>query len=550
MVEAQYLKIMNYIVRLWFTLQPLKFEQIFYRIYYKYFPLKVILETKDATCKPWLWNGPEVLLSSMLSSSRVHYLNLEADIGNSLIWNDSSFEKLWLYNLHYFDDLNAIDNIERTKCQLLLVKRWITENPPVIGNGWEPYPLSLRIVNLVKWYNRVGIKDDEIVKSIMSQTLALSKQLEYHILGNHLFANAKALIFAGCFLKGIDGERYLSLGLKLLDREIREQFLGDGGHFELSPMYHCIILWDLLDVINLAEIVNNSLLISRQSYWRSIAEKGLYWLSVMVHPDGEISFFNDATMGVAAKPSELFDYAIRLGIEYLHVTKNLMVLQDTGYSRIQYPLYTMLVDHAEVGASYLAGHGHADTLSFELSVGKQRVFVNSGTSVYGMSKERLRQRMTGAHNTLEVDGLSSSDVWSGFRVGHRAKIKLLQAYEGGGKVLVAAEHYGYSRGLKKIIHQRTITATNSSINILDRVVGNPKLVTSSLHLHPTVNVHFKSNFSVMLEIQGYEIEVRGDSEISVLDSTWHPEFGLSLKSKKLMFNTCLDNCVIILIKGK
>ena len=76
-----------------------------------------------------------------------------------------------------------------------------------------------------------------------------------------------------------------------------------------------------------------------------------------------------------------------------------------------------------IGPDYIPGHAHADTLSFELSLSGQRIFVNSGISEYGLSEERLRQRQTKAHNTVSVNDLSSSQVWSGFRVAKRASLK-------------------------------------------------------------------------------------------------------------------------------
>jgi hypothetical protein len=65
---------------------------------------------------------------------------------------------------------------------------------------------------------------------------ALAGQLEYHLLGNHLFADAKALIFLGAFFAGAEAEAWLTHGLLILARELPEQVLADGGHFERSPM--------------------------------------------------------------------------------------------------------------------------------------------------------------------------------------------------------------------------------------------------------------------------------------------------------------------------
>ena len=75
------------------------------------------------------------------------FLNETHDITSPTFWNAPTLEKLWLYNLHYFDDLNAVDANTRCLWHKSLIGRWILENPPGKGNGWEPYPASLRIVN-------------------------------------------------------------------------------------------------------------------------------------------------------------------------------------------------------------------------------------------------------------------------------------------------------------------------------------------------------------------------------------------------------------------
>src|SRR5690606_29017950 len=107
-------------------------------------------------------------------------------------WNEASLPKLWLYNLHYQDDLDADGAEERFELCRELVEAWIAGNPPGEGNGWEPYCLSLRIVNWVKWFSRLdtGQIESEWVCSLAAQASSLDQQVEYHILANHLFANA------------------------------------------------------------------------------------------------------------------------------------------------------------------------------------------------------------------------------------------------------------------------------------------------------------------------------------------------------------------------
>ena len=75
--------------------------------------------------------------------------------------------------------------------------------------------------------------------------------------------------------------------------------------------------------------------------------------------------------------------------------------------RMQSENVVLIADLSEVGASYIPGHAHADTLSFELSLFGKRLFVNSGTSSYSLGPERHRQRSTIAHNTVCVSGVNT-----------------------------------------------------------------------------------------------------------------------------------------------
>ncbi len=524
------------LLRLYHTIKPLRFEQIFYRLWYRFFPLSKLTPSPGFySVKNWVWSALEVVKPSIISQNEVEFLNQKASITNSSVWNEFSYEKLWLYNLHYFDDLNAVDSLSRKDIQYTLVIRWIAENLPVKGNGWEPYPLSIRLVNWVKWYNRAGIDDQAIVNSIAKQAEALSKQLEYHILGNHLFANAKALVFVGCFLDGPEGEKYLKLGLKLLDREIPEQFLNDGGHFELSPMYHSILLWDLLDLVNLAQLTGEALLNTRLGEWKSRVIKALNWLNSMVHADGEISFFNDSTIGIAASPNELIDYAVFLGISVDVNEERYTLLKDSGYSRINTPLYRLFFDHAEVGPSYLPGHAHADTLSFELSMGVSRFFVNSGTSLYGLTDERHRQRGTLAHNTVTINDTDSSEVWGGFRVARRAHVTNFATDASDKIIKLTAEHGGYTR-LKCVgSHRREVLASNDVISINDHVSGSYDSAVAVYHLHPDIQVNAISNSRLeLISVSGGIVIFNSSEPIKLEATTYHPAFGVSMPNKRIM----------------
>jgi len=519
--------------RIFYTLKYLRFEQFYYRVLYKFIKPKAVRSVVGSV-NSFTWHGPCLFKQSIFKNNNVCFLNEKGVVGKRADWNSDSHSKLWLYNLHYFDDLSSASYQERESIHYSFINRWIDENPPCFGNGWEPYPLSLRLVNWVKWFSKKESVEQRYLNSIAQQAAALSQQLEYHILGNHLFANAKALAFVGAYLRGDEADSFLNQGLKLLDREVDEQFLTDGAHFELSPMYHEILLWDLLELIDLAKTSQNIKLLARLKSWELVAKNALSWLKTMIHPDGEVSFFNDAAIGIAASPAEIFAYASKLGIKWQLPLNILTTNHGSGYSRVQNDNYTLLFDHANVGPDYLPGHAHADSLSFEMSVGSQRVFVNSGTSLYGVSKERLRQRETSAHNTVVVGGQSSSEVWSGFRVARRAYSRLIQAEENSGDVTLSASHDGYKRLKPKVTHTRTISALSDSCIITDDL-SIKTAAEFNLHVHPDLELKQVSQTCLELSLAcERKVILVSSHNYFIEDSTWHPEFGKTIPNKKIV----------------
>ncbi|MFM8892755.1 MAG: heparinase II/III family protein, partial [Planctomycetia bacterium] len=336
-------------------------------------------------------------------------------------WDPRDTDLLWRYNAHYFDDLNAEGATSRSAWHGPLIERWLCDVPPGSSPAWDPYPLSTRLVNWIKHALAGGTLSPRAVDSMAAQARWLSKRVEWHLQGNHLWINGKALIFAGLFFEGDEADRWMRLGTRIVDRELDIQILADGGHFERSPMYHSLVLEDMLDLVNVVRVFGHgdTPLCNRILGRLPSARR---WLAAMIHPDARISFFNDATFGVAPEPSELDRYAQSLpfGAPCLPAD-GITHLQSSGYVRLQRGPAVLIMDVGDVGPDFCPAHAHADTLAIELSLFGQRVIVNSGISCYGTGEERLRQRGTAAHSTVTVEGLDSSEVWSGFRVARRAR---------------------------------------------------------------------------------------------------------------------------------
>ena len=383
------------------TIKYLKVDQVLNRIRRKFIKPKVSLFDIPKSSYPNNDIKHVIKCSQrMCGESSFNFLNNLFTLKSSEDWNSKEQDKLWLYNLHYFDDLNAINSEQRLIWHRNLIQKWIEDNPLGYGNGWDPYPSSLRIVNWIKWFS-LDLSSYNNVKKIWIDSLAiqtrfLSQNLEYHLLGNHLFSNAKALVFSGLFFKGEEADYWYQLGFSIIKKELSEQVLSDGGNFELSPMYHAIFLEDLLDLVNIHHAYDKSL---QNNLEKKIIQM-LQWLKAMIHPDKEIAFFNDSVLDVAPSFVELLSYSERLGITFENNQINRLThLEESGYIRVESDNMVLIADVADIGPDYIPGHGHADALSFELSLFGKRVIVNSGISTYCLlytspsPRDRTRSRM-------------------------------------------------------------------------------------------------------------------------------------------------------------
>ena len=528
---------MNLVLKYWHTLRYLRPVQFYGRVWFRLKrPRPDLGDAPDLRVQNGEWGAPVAGPASMSGERDFIFLNKSGGVHKPTDWNDPARDKLWLYNLHYFDDLNAFNALDRQAWHAALIARWITDNPPGDGNGWEPYPLSLRIVNWIKWGLAGNELDPAWKHSLAVQTRFLRARLEWHLLGNHLFANAKALVFAGMFFAGEEADEWLEKGLAILSREIGEQILPDGGHFELSPMYHAIILEDMLDLINMARAYRECCPASVTKNWCSTAESMFDWLAVMCHPDGEISFFNDAAFSIAAPLKELQSYGERSGLRSgKSPLDGITHLENSGYIRVQKDQMVAILDVGRIGPDYIPGHAHADTLSFELSLDGRRVIVNSGISQYGAGRERLFQRSSKAHNTLEIDGESSSEVWSGFRVARRARPFDLDIQQKDGEIIIVCSHDGYQRLKGRVTHRREWRFNNRSFEIIDRISGQYSTAFARYHLHPDVKLSGGGEHGDVDLPDGQTLHwqlIGGTARVH--QTKWYPEFG------KATSNQCLN----------
>lgn len=515
-------------VRLFHTVRYLRPVQILGRVWFKVYRPRVDLSPSPARRVPAEVRAARLPgQATLLRPWLFRFLNEEHALVAPQDWDDPAIAKLWRYNLHYFDDLKVRAAAQRAEWHQQLLLRWVRENPPARGTGWEPYPTSLRIVNWIKWALAGNSLPAPCLQSLAVQGRWLSRRLEVHLLGNHLLANAKALVFAGAFFYGHEADAWFNRGLAILQRQLAEQILTDGGHFERSPMYHAIVLEDVLDLIQLAAQYPGRLEAAIVEGWRSVARRMLSWLGSMTHPDGEIALFNDAAFDIAPNLAALKAYADGLEVSVPNQEHQAVVcLADSGYVRSHIGQAVLIADVGEIGPDYLPGHAHADSLSFELSLDGCRLLVDGGTSTYATSAERLRQRGTGSHNTVVVDGRDSSEVWDSFRVARRARPLAVHVRQSSNVVELEGGHDGYRRLPGRVTHRRRWRLDDAGLLVQDRLEGEPKTAEAFFNLAPDVAVVRLDPSHLILHgaIPEVRVQIVG-GEASVERSEWHCRFG-------------------------
>jgi uncharacterized heparinase superfamily protein len=472
-------------LRYWHTVRHLKPIQVYGRLAFHAWRPSVDLRAAPVVRRPTgTWATPARRRQSLVAPTLLRLLSVERDVAAEG-WAPCDTDLLWRYNVHYFDDLNSDGATSRSAWHEALIERWIRDIPAGSSPAWDPYPLSTRLVNWIKYALAGGALSPRAIDSMAAQARWLSKRIEWHLQGNHLWINGKALIFAGLFFSGDEADRWMRLGTRIVGQELDVQILSDGGHFERSPMYHSLVVEDMLDLVNVmrASGQGDVPLCNRILERLPSARR---WLAAMVHPDERISFFNDATFGVAPEPAELDRYAqlLQLGAP-CPPADGITHLQPSGYVRLQRGPAVLIMDVGDVGPDFCPAHAHADTLAIELSLFGHRVVVNSGISCYGTGEERMRQRGTAAHSTVTVEGLDSSEVWSGFRVARRARPFGLALDDDGVCCSVACSHDGFASRLGGAVHRRRVELSDDRLTVHDRIEPVRSAV-ARYHLHPAV----------------------------------------------------------------
>jgi uncharacterized heparinase superfamily protein len=503
------------------------------------------------------------------ASYTLTFLNQSRKLNFPITWNSPEYPRLWQFNLHYFDWVREVlaaayqqgqidgESLSQVKH---FISDWINANSLYSFDGWHPYTTSLRIVNWTYVTRAIPrLAEPEILASVWHQIQYLHRSQEYFAGGNHLLENLRALIIGGLNFNHPNAEKIVHIALHQLAQQLTIQVLPDGGHYELSPMYHLIVVNLVAESVaclrsaggSVPETVNEAL------------HRMLQFSQNLRLFNGTYPLWNDAAYNVINPLDEVVSWVSQLlGQPPTHPTDALhnRLLGAAGISPMQpFPKPSLTTSSSFPDSGYyilrnssglelafdcappcpkeLPPHAHADCLTVDLYFNGQPLIVDTGTSQYGGGAIRAYERSTLAHNTIAIANRDQSEVWGSFRVGRKAQPFNVRSGTFEGWQWVSAAHDGYTHPPLNAVHQRWVGLGNQELVILDHLkTTRPTEYTSTLHIAPGLSLVYHPDideYSCQLKAGHFYIKVLGlgrDDRVKWMDSdtsqSWYaPEFG-------------------------
>ena len=484
-------------------------------------------------------------------SGELTFLNTSLTIADAdgPAWLHPSLENqpaLWALKLHGFEFLNWPVLGAETPAECAdghaVFRRWIgnwarSSNTDIgteqyLRRAWTPHSVSLRILNLSRYYCWCAPTEDDseflsvLRRLIFKNALFLERHVEHDVGGNHLIENGVALVTAGILFDQSD-QQWLEAGLTLLEDE-SEQFLPDGGHFERSPMYHVITLTRYLTVLDLLRESGRT----GPPELEAAAERATGFLQSIRPPDGRIPLLNDSVYGQALELDAALAYAQAVGIESVQRPTE-RAMASSGYFWLGYGQDRLLVDGGPSGPPHLPGHSHNDLFSVLLWVDGTQLLTDTGTHSYAPTPQRQYARSVRGHNTVQVGENEPVPVGGQYLAGRRVHPSVryvptddLTTFDG--------EYRRENLVGRGYTHRRRIFSTDDWWVIRDDVTqtGNDVL-RQRFHFHPDVTLvaHPDESTGFALCVDGeqlaYVLPV-GTPTVSETTSPYFPEFGVEI----------------------
>lgn len=477
----------------------------------------------------------------LLHWSRINYLDAAVAGDKKIIWE--------LNRHQYFAALGRA--YRQTKNELYAqafarhISAWMDENPPKLGVNWaSSLEISFRAISwlwALYFFKESPSLTPQLALRVLKFLYLHARHLEtylstYFAPNTHLTGEALGLFYLGTLLPelGASAVRWRETARRILLSELGRHVLPDGLYFEQSSYYHRYTT----DFYTHLYILSRRNGLEVESKLEEKLKALLDYLMYVRRPDGTTPLLGDddggrllmlderaandfraplstgaalfarpdykyAAGGIAeetfwllggdglsafdrlsARPPESTSRAFAEGGYY--------VMRDGWVSESNY----LLIDCGPHGAVN-GVHAHADALAFDMASHGRALLVDTGTYTYtGSSEMRDYFRSSAAHNTLTIDGESSSVPEGPFSWKHVAQCRVDKWMSHERFDFFEGEHDGYMRLAAPAKHARSVLFLKGDYFILrDRVM------TDGPHRYD-LHFHFSADAEPSIEASG------------------------------------------------
>jgi len=396
----------------------------------------------------------------------------------------------WLRHLRAADKTLAQANARALVADFLALKK-----PPHDDPAMEPAVVARRLLSFFAQSPVLLEGAEAEFYDAFMMSLAQSARLIWRALATGQAQGADralcAIALAEFAVCADTGRKIAPQVSRTLSSELDQQILSDGGHVSRNPQVAVDLLLDLLP---LRQVLAARGLQTPPSMLRAV-DRMMPTLRMLQHGDGSLALFNG------------------MGATELDRVANVLANEDTrgaaplkapyvGYQRLEAKDAVVLVEAGGPPPFEFSACSHAGFLSFEYSVGVERVVVNCGAPAPPHEELRELARATAAHSTLVIDDRSSARFarkdagrWRAGRILEGPGHVSVERHDAPGATILSLSHDGYAKAFG-FIHAREIilAADGATLAGRDRLLAAEGAAAGAdgpdfavrFHLHPRV----------------------------------------------------------------
>ena len=455
-------------------------------------------------------------------------------------WQETGVSQTWRAELHGFEwlrDLRATGGIQAKALARVLVAQWLNTN-----QGWEMPNWRSDVIarRLCSWFSQFSLLDGgadgdfrhRLMQSIDRQSRHLQRSADAAPPGLESIVVAKGLIYSGICLA--DGESRLQRGARLLEDALLRQILPDGGYLERSPSRGAEALCHLVDLNQLIWTGGYDL----PPWMRVSIEKLAASIRFFRHGDGKLALFNGGT--------EDADWRVDMMLAQTDTRGRAPAqLPQTGFQRLQAMRMLVFVDCGFPPPRGFDRNAHAAPLATEVSLGRERIFVNCGSHAGNDPDWRYALRGTAAHTVLTIDDTNSCAIDRRGGIARGPRRVHVRRQQEQGDIWLHADHDGYRPQFGLSCHRRLFVSASG-----DRLLGEDIILPANrkwvgrtsgrswqarFHLHPLVRPEAIADDTILLHCaSGTVLRFRSSSMAITIAPSVYLGDGTPVATKQLL----------------